>query len=180
MTTFGYQDDDCHWRLTGIHRVGVRCSKSGLTLQVMNHQRGASLASSADQDVHLGLFDDNGTLAAGWSLERILNCWSAKHNETVYIPAIKTTCDNPDLAASGHKHFVEFSDQVLWCRETSAEQLFEALYNGTLFLDPAPKYCPENPNLNKRRSQWRVNDIAEAAPDLYTEVRSISLANAAD
>jgi hypothetical protein len=166
MTTFGYLDADGHWRVTGIHRVGVRCEKSGLTLRIMNHARGASLASSADQDVHLGLFDDNGRLAAGWSLERILNCWSSKHNEAVYIPAIKTACHDPELVAGGHKHFVEFSDQVLWCRETSAEQLFEALYNGTLFLDPAPKYCPDNANLNKRRSQWRVNDIAEAAPDL--------------
>lgn len=175
MTTFGYLDDEGHWRVTGIHRVGVRCGKSGLTLRIMNHQRGRSLAASADEDVHLGLFDDSGTLAAGWSLERILNCWSSKHNETVYIPATKTTCGDPALAVDGHKHLIEFSDQVLWCRETSAEQLFEALYQGTLFLDPAPKYCPGKPNLNKRRSQWRVNDIAEAAPDLYTEVRSISL-----
>jgi hypothetical protein len=66
---------------------------------------------------------------------------------------------------------------VLWCRETSAERLFEALYNGTLFLDPAPKYCADNPALTKRRSQWRVNDIAAAARDLYSDVRTISLAS---
>jgi len=141
----------------------------------MNHERGTSLASSADNDVHLGLFDDGGSLAAGWSLERMLNCWSAKHNETVYIPAIKTACKDEALLSGGHNHMVAFSDRVLWCRETSAEQLFEALYNGTLFLDPAPKYCPNDLKLNKRRSQWRVNDIAEAARDLYRDVRSISL-----
>jgi hypothetical protein len=72
---------------------------------------------------------------------------------------------------------IGFSDSVLWCRHTSAEQLFEALYNGRLFLDPAPKYCPGQPRLNKRRSQWRVNDTAEAASDLYSDVRRISLAN---
>ncbi len=49
------------------------------------------------------------------------------------------------------------------------------VYNGTLFLDPAPKFCPDNPKLNKRRSQWRVNDIGEAAKDLYNDVRMISL-----
>jgi hypothetical protein len=43
-----------------------------------------------------------------------------------------------DLVSAGHNYMVEFSDQVMWCRETSAEQLFEALYEGTLFLDPAP------------------------------------------
>lgn len=175
MTRYGYQDDNGHFRLTGIHRVGVRCAKSGLTLRIMNYDRGASLAASADRNVHLGLFDDDGNFAAGWSLERMLNCWSSKHNETVYVPATKTTCNDPELVAAGHRHMVGFSDTVLWCRLTSAEQLFEALYNGTLFLDPAPKYCPGEPSQNKRRSQWRVNDIAEAARDLYSEVRRVSL-----
>lgn len=175
MTIYGYPDDEGHLRLTGIHRVGVRCEKSGLTLRVVNHERGTSLAASADNDVHLGLFDDAGTLAAGWSLEGMLNCWTSKHNEAVYVPALKTSCEDEVLLSGGYKHMITFSDQVLWCRETSAERLFEALYNGTLFLDPAPKYCHGNPKLNKRRSQWRVNDIAEAAHDLYKDVRTISL-----
>jgi hypothetical protein len=175
MTTYGYPDDEGHLRLTGIHRVDVRCEKSRLTLKVMNHVRGTSLAASADNDVHIGLFDDAGSLAAGWSLERLLNCWTAKHNETVYIPAIKTACEDKALVSGGHRHMIAFADRVLWCRETSADRLFEALYNGTLFLDPAPKYCPDNLKLNKRRSQWRVNDIAEAAKDLYSDVRHISL-----
>ena len=175
MTTWGYPDENGHLRLTGVHRVGVRCDKSGLTLQIVNHERGTSLAASADKDVHLGLFDDRDTLAAGWSLERILNCWTSKHNEAIYVPASKTKCSDPVLLAAGHKFAVEFSDTVMWCRQTSAEKLFEALYNGTLFLDPAPKYCRDNPKLNKRRSQWRVNDIAEAARDLYSDVRTVSL-----
>lgn len=177
MTRFGYEDDDECWRLTGIHRVGERSEKSGLTLQVRNHVRGASLAASADRDVHLGLYSDEEELAAGWSLERILNCWSAKHNETVYIPATKSMSTDPRLLEEGCKYVIEFADEVLWCRETSAERLFDALYNGTLFLDPAPKYCPGKPSMNKRRSQWRVNDIAAAAKDLYTDVRQIRLSN---
>lgn len=178
MTTFGYKDADGCWRLTGVHRVGERCAKSGLTLLVKNHERGTSLAASADRDVHLGLYADDGALAAGWSLERILNSWTAKHNEAVYIPAAKSPTSDPDLLREGCRYTIEFADRVLWCRETSAEQLFEALYSGTLFLDPAPKYCPDRPGLNKRRSQWRVNDIAEAAPDLYSDVRRISLSEA--
>lgn len=175
MTTFGYEDSSGNFRVTGVHRVGIRCAKSGLTLRIMNHERGMSLAASADNDVHLGLFDDGGTLAAGWSLERMLNNWSSKHNEAVYVPAIKRQCDDPGLVGSGHRFTVEFADTVMWCRETSAERLFEALYNGTLFLDPAPKYSPVDPKLNKRRSQWRVNDIAAAAQDLYSDVRFLSL-----
>lgn len=175
MTTWGYPDSNGHLRITGIHRVGVRCDKSGLTLRIVNHERGTLLSASADINVHLGLFDDAGTLAAGWSLERILNCWSAKHNEAVYVPTIKTACSDEGLRAGGYRYMVQFADRVMWCRETSAERLFEALWNGTLFLDPAPKYCPEDPKLNKRRSQWRVNDIARAAQDLYTDVQMVSL-----
>lgn len=175
MTSYGYPDSEGHFRLTGIHRVDHRCDKSGLTLKVVNHDRADLLAASADKDVHLGLLDDGGYLAAGWSLERMLNCWNSKHNEAVYIPATKTACEDPALLDEGYRHIIAFSEEVMWCRETSAEKLFEALYNGTLFLDPAPKYCPENPRLNKRRSQWRVNDIREAAKDLYSDVRMISL-----
>lgn len=173
MLTYGYEAKPGEFRLTGIHRVGARCDKSGLTLRIVNHERGALLAANADKDVHVGLYDDDNHLTAGWSLERLLNCWSSKHNESVYVPASKTKCSDPDLIAAGYKYIVEFSDQVMWCRETSAEQLFEALYEGTLFLDPAPKYCPENLSLNKRRSQWRVNDIGKAANDLYTDVRKV-------
>lgn len=175
MMTYGYQDGSGHYRLTGVHRAGVRNSKSGLILKIVNHKRGDSLAASADQDVHIGLFDGEDRLAAGWSLERILNCWNSKHNEAVYVPATKNPCDDAGLRAAGHNFMVEFSDQIMWCRQTSAEQLFEALYAGMLFLDPAPKYCPENAKLNKRRSQWRVNDIAEATRALYGDVRRISL-----
>lgn len=175
MREFGYPDASGNLRFTGIHRVGIRCEKSGLTLQIINHEQGQSLAAAADQDVHLGLINDEGRLAAGWSLERLLNCWSAKHMEAVYIPARKTKCEDPELTAGGYGFMVEFNRQVMWCRETSGERLFEALYNGTVFLDPAPKYCPGNPRLNKRRSQWRVNDIAVAAQDLYRDVRVIPL-----
>lgn len=178
MTTYGYLDGEGHYRVTGIHRVGSRCEKSGLTLKVRNHSREESLAASADNDVHLGLFDDDDILTAGWSLERMLNCWNSKHNEAVYIPAVKTSLADPELLRQGYRYTVEFSQNVMWCRETSAERLFEALYNGTLFLDPAPKYCPGNPKLTKRRSQWQVNDIRTAAKDLYSDVRMITLGRA--
>ena len=175
MTTYGYKDASGHYRVTGIHKIDVPSPKSNLTLRIVNHERGAPLAASVDDDVHVGLVAMDGTLAAGWSLERLLNCWSAKHNEVVYVPATKTVCTDDGLLDAGYKFTVRFSDRVMWCRDTSAEQLFEALYNGTLFLDPAPKFCPGQPALNKRRSQWRVNDIAVAAKDLYNDVQFVEL-----
>lgn len=125
--------------------------------------------------MHLALTDDAGVLTAGGSLERILNCWTAKHNEAVYLPATKVPCSDPELIADEYKFSLQFFKEIMWCRETSAEQLFEALHKSTLFLDPAPKYCPGKPRLNKRRSQCRVNDIRAAARDIYYDARIISL-----
>lgn len=175
MKGYGYMDDEGHYRLTGVHKANVRCKKSGLTLKIQNYERGMSLASRADSDVHVGLYAEDGVLAAGWSLERLLNCWTAKHNEAVYVPATKKPMFNKELSAAGYRYNIVFSNKVMWCRETSAEKLFEALYSGMLFLDPAPKFCPGKPHLNKRRSQWRVNDIEVAARSLYNEVRFLDL-----
>ena len=102
MTSYGYPDSEGHYRLTGIHRVDHRCEKSGLTLKVVSHDRSDSLAASADKDVHLGLFDDDGSLAAGWSLERMLDCWNSKHNEAVYIPAAKPPIVTSILSSGLH------------------------------------------------------------------------------
>lgn len=174
MTRYGYQDSKGNYRLTGIHRAGELCQKSGLTLIVKNYDKSASLASQADKDIHVGLYR-NEELAAGWSLERLLNCWGAKHNEVVYVPASKTP--NPSLESfdRGYKHLVQFERDVLWCKNTSADKLLQAIEDGIVFLDPAPKLDPVSPRNSKRRSQWRVNDISAAAQKLYDLVEHIQL-----
>lgn len=175
MTKYGYRDTNGNYRLTGIHRAKARCEKSGLTLRIENYDASRSLASQTDKEIIIGLYDDDGVLAAGWSLPRILNCWGAKHNEAIYVPAYKR--DNFDVSglAEGYKYLVRFDNHVKWCRSTSADRLFKAIDKGTIFLDPAPKFVPTKLADSKRRSQWRVNDIGKAAYDLYDHVEEVVL-----
>jgi hypothetical protein len=190
------------YRLTGLHRANERCNSSGLTLKVREYRiakkdgsdtskpdwvrdaRGdkqsfaynpaTSLTSKMDA-VEVVLIDDKGFIAAGWSLERLMNNWGVKHNEVVYLSAKKIDNPNPDEARAGFAYQVSFAPVVLWCRETSAEHLLQAIGSGVIFLDPAPKYVPSDPSKNKRRAQWRVNDITKAIYTLYKHVETRDL-----
>lgn len=202
MRKYGYQSGD-EWRVTGIHRAGVRCNKSGLTLKVREYraivpegekkldwernESGDKIAYPYNPDtpltpkmegVEVVLTDDEGNVAAGWSLSRLMNNWGAKHNETMYIAASKTDNPNAEEAAAGFAYQVRFEPKILWCRQTSAEHLLRAINDGVIFLDPAPKLVPSDSSKNKRRAQWRVNDITKAAKALYEHVEMRDLSSA--
>jgi hypothetical protein len=179
MKKYGYLDGDGDLRLTGIHRANIQCTKSGLTLRLREHHfvDGKLTWFAYDPEtpltgkmdgVDVALIGGEGEVAASWSLERLMNCWGAKHNEVVYIQANKILNPNMVEAAAGYEHIVSFEKTVMWCRETSAEKLLAAIGDGTIFLDPAPKLHASDPSKNKRRSQWRVNDITTAARTLYS------------
>ena len=173
MKTFGYLDDQGNYRLTGIHKAGTISKKSGLRMSIENYNPEISVV--AQHDIYVALFDQENRLAAGWSLERLLNCWGAKHNEVVYVPASRSIASNEKDKQEGYKYRISFGRQVLWCQKTSIDKLFQAIYDGIIFLDPAPKLHMTDKRQSKRRSQWRVNDINEAAQHLYEDIRCISL-----
>ncbi|RXJ72029.1 hypothetical protein CS022_18290 [Veronia nyctiphanis] len=167
MTTYGYEKSGA-WRWTGIHKEGMRSERSGLTLRIMGYNRNQPISGQLIAgELYIGLFDSEENLAAGWSMERILGGWDAKHNETVYVKATRKNTENPELLNSGHKYEVRFDNEVLWCRGTNPERLLNAILDHVIIIDPAPKYDPANPGNNKRRTQWRVNDIHKAVPSLY-------------
>ena len=188
MRTYGYLSaDGTEYRVTGIHKANVRCSKSKLTLHVREYRvdsRGELAPFPYDPQtsltkklgaVEVVLLDDSGNVAAGWTLERLMNNWGAKHNKAVYISAKKE--ENPNAAdfAAGYTVQVIYSPEVIFCEGTSAERLLNAISGGLIYLDPGPKLVPLKPADNKRRSQWRVANIETAVADLYDTVRHISL-----
>jgi hypothetical protein len=201
MRRYGYADQDGALRLTGIHRSNIRCQKSGLTLKVLEYhpvqnadgkwdwvkdQNGRRIAFAYDTStpltakmdaVEVVLQDDQGFVAAGWSLERLMNNWGVKHNEAVYLSATKRPNPNMNEVAAGYKYEIEFAPTAIWCRETSAERMLKAISEGIIFLDPAPKFVEAEPSKNKRRAQWRVNDIGTAVHALYDSVEMLDLSS---
>lgn len=182
MKTYGYKDADNDYRLTGLHRANEVCAKSGLTLRVRESrvdENGVMRAYPYNprtpltpklDSIDVALVGPEGEVTASWSLERLMNCWGAKHNEVVYIPADKVKNPNAVEYAEGYEHVITFNSTVMWCRETTAERLLQAINDGVIYLDPAPKLHANDPSKNKRRAQWRVNDITKAARALYATV----------
>ncbi|MFQ3216896.1 MvaI/BcnI family restriction endonuclease [Paraperlucidibaca sp.] len=199
MRRFGYESGE-EFRVTGIHRANVRCAKSGLTLKVREYRVAIPGDKKSDwirdedgsrqpfpydpttdltskmNGIEVILEADDGTVAAGWSLQRLMNNWGVKHNEVMYLSAQKTANANVEEASQGYEYQVTYAPKVIWCRETSAERLFQAINDGVIYLDPAPKFVPGNTSKNKRRAQWRVNNIIKAIETLYvhTEVRDLT------
>ena len=200
MRTYGYETDGGkEIRVTGIHRANVRCSKSGLTLRVQEYHvanpsdsksdwlrddRGnrvpfpydasTSLTSKMDA-VEVVLVDDSGHIAAGWSFERLMNNWGAKHNKAVYLSAKKQKNPVEQEFAEGYEFQVTYASRVIFCEGSSAERMFKAIADGVIYLDPAPKFVPSDVSESKRRAQWRVNDITTAVGHLYESVRICDL-----
>ncbi|MGF1727540.1 MvaI/BcnI family restriction endonuclease [Photobacterium nomapromontoriensis] len=179
MKKYGYKSGS-DYRVTGLHRAYAENPKTGLTLKIYCWMKNPKTKEPEKQTynpeisiskqmtgMEVVLEDKDGNTAASWSLERLLNCWGAKHNEVVYYPATKYDNDVASEVAEGYQYKIEFANKVLWCKNTGAEQLFRAIHEGVVFLDPAPKYNEETPSRNKRRSQWRLNDIYKAASFLY-------------
>lgn len=192
MKTYGYRDADGDYRVTGIHRANELCGKSRLTLrvreqrpgpdgtmQVFPYDRNTPLTPKLDS-IDVALVAADGTVAASWSLQRLMNCWGAKHNEVVYIPATKVA--NPDASecAEGYEHHVTLGQTVMWCRDTTTERLLQAIEDGVIYLDPAPKLHASDASKNKRRAQWRVNDITKAVYALYSVVEMKTIESGSD
>lgn len=179
MTSYGYLSGQ-GYRLTGIHRANVKNSKTGLTLKIVcfpiSRNSSEIVLRLYDPDIpfakqmnamSLVLEDEEGNTAASWSIEHLMNRWGAKHNEVVYIPATVTENEVPDEISAGFLKRVKFGSEVLWCFRSTVEDLIKAIHAGTIFLDPAPKYSEVDSKRNKRRTQWRLNNIYRAAPTLY-------------
>ena len=186
MRKYGYEKETGVFRFTGIHRCNVK-SKSPLTMKILCKtlidKKSKTFADTEydpnkninDQvkDLRVCLVDDMGDEAAVWSFEKLLNKWGVKHNETVYVPVAKSDNTNPEELRDGFKHKVTFSDEVLWCKRTDISRLFNAIHDGTIVFDPAPKFVEHDPSKTKKRSQWRLNNIFNDAHKLYEKVEKV-------
>ena len=193
IKTYGYESASTpgEWRFTGIHRANIPCAKTGLTLRVreyrpvdpenpksdwirdefgervpFTYQPKTSLTSKINA-VEVVLIDEVGVVAAGWSLERLMNNWGAKHNQAVYLAAKKTRNTNTLDFDNGFTYEITFSPEIIFCYKTSAEMLLKALAMGMIHLDPGHKFVQHDRSKNKRRCQWRVNDIYNCLSYLY-------------
>ena len=187
MKTYGYLKGD-DYRLTGLHRAYNQNTKTGLTLKIIcypvkreqkdivkkRYDPNKPFANQMNR-MQLVLEDSYDNVAASWTIEHLMNRWGAKHNEVVYVPAKVIDNDIHSELKEAYLKRVVFDNKVLWCFRSTVENLIKAIHEGIIFLDPAPKYNEFNPKNNKRRTQWRLNNIYNAVDCLYEKSEIVHL-----
>jgi hypothetical protein len=153
------QKDDGSLRFVGIHRCGHIVASTGLAMRVAGFDAEKN-SFEAPENVGVELYDPaTGEIAAGWSLEKLANCWNAKHANALYIRVEKRDGEE------GPEY--RYADRFVTGAGTDVWKLLRAIARGLLFYDPADTiYADGTP---KVRSQWRINasQLPDAMASLY-------------
>ena len=170
MERWGREGDkaDGSRRFTGLHRSGTVNERTGLELVVSGYDRGKdSFLDPAGVAVDL-VHAATGDCAAGWSLEKLANCWNAKHASALYIAARSRE------GAAGAEY--AYGPGWLIGQGTDVWRLLRAIDAGMVFYDPADTIYATGEA--KVRSQWRINarDLPKAMKLLYASSHAVTVA----
>jgi MvaI/BcnI restriction endonuclease family len=153
------QKDDGSLRFVGIHRCGQVAASTGLAMRVTGFNSADGIFDRPE-NVGVELYNpETGEIAAGWSLEKLANCWNAKHANALYIASEKREGEN------GPEY--RYADRFVTGAGTDVWKLLRAIARGLVFYDPADTiYADGKP---KVRSQWRINasQLPDAMASLY-------------
>lgn len=151
--------DDGSRRFTGLHRCGSVNERTGLGMRVTGYDRERdTFADAAEVAVEL-YHQETGEIAAAWSLEKLANCWNAKHANALYITF--------EAREGGDGAEYRYARQWLVGKGTDVWRLLRAIDRGVIFYDPADSIYADGKA--KVRSQWRINarDLPKAMESLY-------------
>lgn len=173
MERYGHPavNEDGSIRFTGLHKVGVTNAKTGLAMLVAGYDREADSFGDAAA-IAVEMFNpETGEIAAAWSLEKLANCWNAKHANALYI-TLESRAD-PDGKAE-----YRFAPRWLQGKGTDVWRLLRAIDRGIVFYDPADTIYPDN--RPKNRPQWRINSaqLEAAMKVLYAQTTVVTVAAA--
>jgi hypothetical protein len=170
MARYGHAGvkDDGSLRFTGLHRCGIVNARTGLGMRLTGFDRETDTFTDAAA-VRVELWNaETGDIAASWSLEKMANCWNAKHANALYIPFRDRVGEN------GLKEY-QYTPRWLTGKGTDVWRLLRAIDTGMVFYDPADTIYADG--RSKVRSQWRINasDLPAAMSLLYASSEIVTV-----
>lgn len=132
---------------TGVHRVGIPCLATGMTM----HVDGFDAVTRKLRDVGgaVWLMDAAGNEAASWAFADLLTHWNLKHAFAAYIP----------YTAQPAPLVYRYDTPILMGEHTDFGKYLFALCSGAVVFDPGTKVIDARTSQSKvkARSQFRVN-----------------------
>ena len=159
--------DDGSRRFTGLHRVGKPCSSTGFELRLKGYDA-VSDSFDASAGIAVEMIDPAGSdIVASWSLERLANCWNAKHASALYVFAQARD-------AAGEVQY-RYATEALVGEGTDVFRLLRAIHTGLVYYDPADSVYADGDQ--KVRPQWRMSsaNLERTMKKLYSEVRRVAI-----
>lgn len=132
---------------TGLHKTGVPCESTGMTLQLEGFD--STSGKVTDVNGHIFLSDIEGNNAASWGFAQLLTHWNRKHAFAAYVPY--TTLRDPISYA--------YRSPILMGAHTDFSKYLQALSSGAVVFDPGSKVTDAGTSNSKvkARSQFRIN-----------------------
>ncbi|MCP4546384.1 MAG: hypothetical protein GY835_07955 [bacterium] len=154
------------YNFCGRHFATETCNTTGLRLAVAGFDSISRQVS--DSRGAICLIDAQENTAASWDFTKIIEHWTCKHANAVYVPSLK----KKDVSPVQYK----YSNLVRLYSSTNINLFLHSLAVGAVYYDPGIKleHASTNPK-TKRRSQFRVK--AKELDTLYENREDVDLVN---
>lgn len=162
---YGHQALDGGMYFTGPYTT-VTDKNTGRKLIIEGFEMGdeKNISRIIDSEGSISLIEGEEILAS-WSFSHILSHWCNKHNKACYV---KYKYEADYLS---DKKMISFLNNVKLCEGTSPIKLIEAVYDGSVYLDPGSR-VKENGE-SKARNQFRIT--LDKLKCLYTSLEDVDL-----
>lgn len=132
---------------TGLHKVGVPCAASGMTMHLSGFDAGSGKVTDVNGTIYLSAAD--GANAASWGFAELLTHWNRKHAFAAYVPY--TSTKDPIS--------YQYRSPILMGAHTDFSKYLQALSVGAVVFDPGSKVTNAGSANSKvkARSQFRIN-----------------------
>lgn len=175
LARFGWMGskDDGSFRFNGKHSPVFSTHKSELDLKVTNWNKKENLPDGDSPPVVELRDRKTKTIAASWSFDKIGGNWSKKHAGAIFVEAIALNNDSKKHPS----HYI-FGPRFYVCTGTSALKLFQAIADGTVYLDSGDRL--DASGKAKSRTQWRMafskkNSLESQLRKLYEKVEIVDV-----
>lgn len=163
---FGRPVNRTTFYFTGAHRVGRRCSGTGLELRLRGFDVQGGKITQVDGGIELFDPAQPGAVLAGWSYSRLIGHWGSKHASAAYVSYASRV--------AGVLYEYRYLSPVQLGEQTDFSLFLTSLAEGSVVFDPGSKVTSvDGVSRVKARSQFRVPRTCLSS--LYRTFGSVTL-----